>query len=103
MLELSRDIRILTDACWASGFYCLGIPIGLWFAFQQHWGLFGPWWGLAIGMAWAVILGSYFCVSTDWQKEVKRVMARLAVDNGYQQGLRDEEYAYAGGSNCCNA
>ena len=44
-------------------------------------------------MAWAVILGSYFCVSTDWEKEVERVMARLAVDKGYQERLRDEEYA----------
>ena len=35
-------------------------------------------------MAWAVILGSYFCMSTDWQKEVERAQARLAVDNGYQ-------------------
>ena len=49
-------------------------------------------------MAWAVILGSYFCVSTDWQKEVERVMARLAVDKQYRQGLRDDdsEYAYIG-------
>ena len=51
-------------------------------------------------MAWVVILGSYFCASTDWEKEVERVMARLAVDKGYQERLRDEGYAYAGGCDC---
>jgi MATE family multidrug resistance protein len=74
------------------GFYCLGIPIGLWLAFKQDLGLFGLWWGLTIGMAWVVALGSYFCMSTDWQKEVERVRARLAVDKEYEEGLRDEEY-----------
>ena len=84
----------------ASGFYCLGIPISLGLAFKRDWGLFGLWWGLTIGMAWVVVLGSYFCVSTDWEKEVERVMARLAVDKGYQERLRDEGYAHAGGCDC---
>lgn len=81
--------------CLASGFYCIGVPVALWLAFQQHLGLFGLWWGLAIGMAWTVVLGAYFCLTTNWQREVERAMARLAVDKGYQGG-RDEEYAYAG-------
>lgn len=28
---------------------------------------------------------------TDWEKEVEKVMARLAVDKAYQERLRDEE------------
>lgn len=46
-------------------------------------------------MVWVSILGSYLCLSTDWQKEVEKVMARLAVDKAYQQQRMHEEYAPA--------
>lgn len=59
--------------------------------FKQHWGLFGLWWGLTVAMVWVVILGTYLCQMTDWEKEVEKVMARLAVDKAYQERLRDEE------------
>ncbi|KAF8415431.1 hypothetical protein L210DRAFT_3431565, partial [Boletus edulis BED1] len=49
-------------------------PVSLWLTFKQNWSLPGLWWGLTIGMAWAVILGSYFCMLTDWENEVERVM-----------------------------
>ncbi|KAF8553601.1 mate-domain-containing protein, partial [Imleria badia] len=90
----SRGKQTLGALINISGLYGIGVPISLWLAFQQQWGLFGLWWGLAIGMAWTVILGAYFCLKTDWQEEVERAMARLAVDKGYQQGGRDEEYAH---------
>ncbi|KAN0094813.1 MatE domain containing protein [Tylopilus felleus] len=90
----SRGKQTLGALINISGFYFVGIPVSLWLAFKVHWGLFGLWWGLTVGMAWAVVLGGYFCMSTDWQKEVERVMARLAFDKGYQQECRDEEYAH---------
>lgn len=48
-------------------------------------------------MVWVCILGIYLCQSTDWQKEVEKVMARLAVDKAYQQGLGDEERVHENG------
>ncbi|KAG6380107.1 MATE efflux family protein [Boletus reticuloceps] len=93
----SRGKQTLGALINISAFYCIGTPVSLWLTFKQNWGLSGLWWGLTIGMAWAVILGSYFCMLTDWENEVERVMARLAVDKGYEQERRDEEYVYAGG------
>ncbi|KAH0831104.1 MATE efflux family protein [Lanmaoa asiatica] len=78
-----------------SAYYCLGFPIGLWLTFKQHWGLFGLWWGLTIAMTWVVLLGTCLCVTADWQKEVEKVMVRLAVDKAYQRERRDEEYVHA--------
>lgn len=50
-------------------------------------------------MIWVTMLGTYLCMSTDWQKEVEKVMARLAVDKAYEQRRRDEEYTHADGYN----
>lgn len=86
----------MIDQC-ASAYYCLGFPIGLWLAFKQDLGLFGLWWGLVAALIWVVILGTYLCRSTDWQKEVERAMARLAVDKVHQPAQRDEERAHENG------
>ena len=94
-MRFCGDIEMI-DYC-ASAYYCLGFPIGLWLAFKHHMGLFGLWWGLTIAMVWVVILGTYLCRSTDWQKEVEKTMARLAVDKAYQQAQRDEEHAHENG------
>ncbi|KAI9569367.1 mate-domain-containing protein [Boletus coccyginus] len=91
----SRGKQTLGALINISGLYCLGVPTSLWLAFKLHWGLSGLWWGLTVGMAWTVGLGAYFCISTDWQKEVERAVERLAIDKGYQPGRRDEEHASA--------
>ncbi|KAF9224731.1 MATE efflux family protein [Gyrodon lividus] len=77
-----------------SAYCCLGFPIGLWLAFTQDLRLFGLWWGLNIAILWQSSIGSYLCVTTDWQREVDKVMARLAVDKAYQHQWVDEEHAH---------
>ncbi|KIO11262.1 hypothetical protein M404DRAFT_127956 [Pisolithus tinctorius Marx 270] len=74
-----------------SAYYVIGLPIGLWLTFKRDLGLFGLWWGLNLAMAYATSIGLYLCFTTDWDKEVERVVARLAVDKGYSP--MDEERA----------
>jgi len=77
-----------------SAYYCLGFPIGLWLAFKQDLRLFGLWWGLNIAILWQASISSYLCITTDWQKEVDKVIARLAVDKAYEHQWGDEEHAH---------
>ncbi|KAI6112391.1 MATE efflux family protein [Pisolithus thermaeus] len=70
-------------------YYVIGLPIGLWLTFKRDFGLFGLWWGLNIAMAYGSSIGLYLCLTTDWDKEVEKVVERLAVDKGYK--LADEE------------
>lgn len=41
-------------------------------------------------MAFSASVGLYFCFTTDWNKEVEKVMARLAADKAYRS--EDQEY-----------
>jgi len=86
----ARGKQMLGTMINISAYYCLGFPIGLWLTFKHGWGLFGLWWGLTIAMTWVVILGTYLCQTTDWKKEVAKVMARLEADKGYQQCQRSD-------------
>ena len=70
--------------------------MSLWLTFKWDWGLFGLWWGLTVGMVSAVAFGTCVFLSANWEEEVDRAMARLAVDKGYQQERRDEECTYIG-------
>ncbi|KAG9313747.1 MATE efflux family protein [Chiua virens] len=85
-----RGKQTLGAMIYISAYYFIGCPIGFWLTFKEHWGLFGLWWSINIAMVWAVSIGMYFCVTTDWQEEVEKGIARLAVDNGYQQRLSEE-------------
>ncbi|KAI6025992.1 MATE efflux family protein [Pisolithus marmoratus] len=67
-----------------SAYYIVGLPIGLWLTFKRGFGLFGLWWGLNLAMVFATSIGLYLCLTTDWDKEVDKVVARLAVDKGYR-------------------
>ncbi|KAI5994534.1 MATE efflux family protein [Pisolithus marmoratus] len=66
-------------------------PLALWLTFKRDFGLFGLWWGLNLAMIFATSIGLYLCLTTDWDKEVEKVVARLAVDKGYRPV--DEERA----------
>ncbi|KIK96911.1 hypothetical protein PAXRUDRAFT_768490 [Paxillus rubicundulus Ve08.2h10] len=83
-----------TDMTLDSAYYCLGFPIGLWLAFEQDLRLYGLWWGLNIAILWQASISSYLCITTDWQKEVDKVIARLAVDKACQHQWADEEHAH---------
>ncbi|KAG6333588.1 hypothetical protein ID866_5504 [Astraeus odoratus] len=88
----ARGQQILGAILNISAFVIIGFPIGLWLTFEGDFQLFGLWCGLNLAMAWASSVGFYVCVTTDWNKEVENVMARLAVDKGYKPV--DEECAH---------
>ncbi|KIK23952.1 hypothetical protein PISMIDRAFT_678674 [Pisolithus microcarpus 441] len=88
----ARGKQVLGATLNISAYYVIGLPIGLWLTFKRDFGLFGLWWGLNIAMAYASSIGLYICLTTDWDKEVEKVVARLAVDKGYQPV--DEEHAH---------
>lgn len=61
-----------------SGYYVIGIPIGIWLAFQRDMGLVGLWVGLTLALVYCSAWGIYLCITADWQKEVRTVLDRLA-------------------------
>lgn len=61
-----------------SGYYVIGIPIGIWLAFQRDMGLAGLWVGLTLALVYCSAWGIYLCITADWQKEVRTVLDRLA-------------------------
>jgi MATE family multidrug resistance protein len=38
------------------GFWCIGIPVGVWLGFEASWGPRGLWWGLVLGLASVAVL-----------------------------------------------
>ncbi|KAF8630233.1 hypothetical protein AX15_003035 [Amanita polypyramis BW_CC] len=63
-----------------SAYYVIGIPIGVWMAFSWHIGLHGLWLGLTVSLIYCATLGTYLCLRTDWEREVKKVMDRVKKD-----------------------
>lgn len=61
-----------------SGYYVIGIPIGIWLAFESDMGLVGLWVGLTLALVYCSAWGIYLCITADWQKEVRTVLDRLA-------------------------
>jgi len=60
-----------------SGYYILGIPLGMFFAFKLHYGLHGLWMGLTFSLIYCALLGTWLCVRTNWEREVQKVQDRL--------------------------
>jgi MATE family multidrug resistance protein len=58
-----------------TGYYLVGLPIGLWLGFGLGWGARGLWWGLVAGLA-AVALVLLFRVRLQFGRE----LVRLVVD-----------------------
>ncbi|KAL4072169.1 MATE efflux family protein [Scleroderma citrinum] len=73
-------------------YYVIGLPIGYWLTFMRDFQLTGLWWGLNVAMMCTTLIGLYLCFTTDWNREVEKVIARLAVDKGYRPV--DEECAH---------
>ncbi|KAG1762822.1 MATE efflux family protein [Suillus occidentalis] len=68
----------------ASGYYGIGIPFGVWLAFKMDIGLVGLWVGITAALVYCSAWGTYLCITTDWQKEVRKALDRLAVDSKNQ-------------------
>ncbi|KAI6147226.1 MATE efflux family protein [Pisolithus tinctorius] len=88
----ARGEQVLGALLNISAYYVVGLPIGLWLTFKWDFGLFGLWWGLNIAVVSAASTGLYLCLITDWDKEVDKVAARLAVDKRYKPV--DEEHTH---------
>ncbi|KAI0064869.1 MATE efflux family protein [Artomyces pyxidatus] len=74
-----------------SAYYVIGIPFGIWLAFSRKMGLHGLWIGLTVSLVYGSVVGIYLALVTDWNREVKKVIARLEADK--QGPRRDEEAA----------
>ena len=60
-----------------SAYYIFGIPIGMYLAFHLHYELHGLWIGLTISLVYCSLLGTWFCLRTNWENEVEKVQERL--------------------------
>ncbi|EGO03410.1 hypothetical protein SERLA73DRAFT_174879 [Serpula lacrymans var. lacrymans S7.3] len=63
-----------------SAYYIIGIPFGIWLTFKHDMELIGLWVGLTVSLVYCAGWGVYLCLKTDWQREVKKLMDRLAVE-----------------------
>lgn len=64
-----------------SAYYVIGIPFGIWLTFRRDMGLHGLWYGLTISLVFSAFVGVWLAVATDWDKEVRKVVARLEIDS----------------------
>ncbi|KAJ7233732.1 mate-domain-containing protein [Mycena haematopus] len=75
-----------------SGYYIIGLPIGMFLAFypKTKLGLYGLWIGLMIALGYAASLGMWVCLATDWDMEVEKVRVRLAAERRLIAVVLDE-------------
>ncbi|KAJ7033193.1 MATE efflux family protein [Mycena alexandri] len=71
-----------------SAYYVIGIPFGVWLAFNCDLGLHGLWIGLTVSLIYCAVIGTYLCVATDWDHEVRKVVAR---NNAESKSRREDE------------
>ncbi|KAI0318084.1 MATE efflux family protein [Amylostereum chailletii] len=69
-----------------SAYYVIGIPFGIWLAFKRDMGLHGLWIGLTVSLVYAAVAGIYLTLVTDWNKEVRKVMERLEIEDSGKAG-----------------
>jgi len=55
------------------GFWCIGMPVGIWLAFKAHLGPAGLWWGLVLGLA-AVSVLLLFRVRSRLARDLSRIV-----------------------------
>ncbi|KIL62651.1 hypothetical protein M378DRAFT_165478 [Amanita muscaria Koide BX008] len=70
-----------------SAYYMFGIPLGIFLAFKWKMGLVGLWLGITASLIYYAALGTYLCIQADWNREVVKVMERMA---------REESKGYGG-------
>ena len=60
------------------GFWVVGVPLGAILTFVVGLGVFGIWWGFAIGVYFASIIGIWRLRRVEWDHEAKRTQTRLS-------------------------
>ena len=74
-----------------SAYYVFGIPIGLYLAFACGMKLMGLWIGLTIALVYSTVMGIWICMRTDWDREVRKVKARMEKERVVDAQLRGSE------------
>ncbi|KIL62654.1 hypothetical protein M378DRAFT_25493 [Amanita muscaria Koide BX008] len=69
-----------------SAYYILGLPLGVFLAFKCHIGLPGLSMGLTTSLIYCAAFSTYFCVRTDWNREVDKVMERMSREDSKGYG-----------------
>ncbi|KAJ7198620.1 mate-domain-containing protein [Mycena haematopus] len=64
-----------------SAYYIIGIPFGALLAFNLDFGLHGLWIGLTVSLVYCAVFGTLLCLRTDWDREVRKVVARIHEEN----------------------
>ncbi|KAF8962337.1 mate-domain-containing protein [Flammula alnicola] len=81
-----------------SAYYIFGIPLGIYLAFRHHLELHGLWLGLTFSLVYCALIGTWLCLLTDWDHEVRKVEQRLEEeDKVRRQESRDVERDRVGG------
>ncbi|KAG2143521.1 MATE efflux family protein [Suillus bovinus] len=75
-----------------SAFYVIGIPFGVWLTFRMDMGLLGLWVGFTVSLIYCSVWGTYLCITADWQKEVRKVVDRLAVESKNANQVEADEF-----------
>ncbi|KAF9476806.1 MATE efflux family protein [Pholiota conissans] len=60
-----------------TGYYVLGIPLGIYLAFGKKMGLFGLWLGLTFSLVYCAVFTTWIALKTDWNFEVQKVAQRI--------------------------
>ncbi|EIW77128.1 multidrug Oligosaccharidyl-lipid polysaccharide flippase [Coniophora puteana RWD-64-598 SS2] len=75
-----------------SAYYIVGIPFGILLAFSPRFDLklAGLWIGLTVSLVYCSVFSTWLCVRTDWEREVRKVMDRLAAERpAVKQGAEE--------------
>jgi multidrug resistance protein, MATE family len=64
-----------------TAYYIIGIPSGMYLAFNRHYGLVGLWFGFTLSLVYAAGAGGFICARMRWREEAIRVAARVKADS----------------------
>ncbi|KAJ7581061.1 multidrug/Oligosaccharidyl-lipid/Polysaccharide flippase [Mycena floridula] len=83
----ARGKQILGAFLNVSAYYIFGIPLGAWLAFNRSMGLQGLWIGLTVSLVYCGVIGTWLCLTTDWDEEVEKVLARIEAEEAIKARL----------------
>ncbi|KAJ7021691.1 multidrug/Oligosaccharidyl-lipid/Polysaccharide flippase [Mycena alexandri] len=74
-----------------SAYYLIGIPLGVYLAFTLKLELHGLWIALAGSLLYCAAFGTLLCVRTNWDGEVRKVVARIDAERVKAGGGEDTD------------